>query len=147
MTACRTPGNVEVGDRLPTLRFGPVTRAMLARYAAASLDFNPIHIDTDFAHAAGRDDVIAHGMLSFGLAARLVSEWAGAAQVRLISGKFTAITHVGDVIVVSGRVRAIEAAEEGREIRIELSACVGETVTVVAEALVSSMSFTQPLAN
>jgi len=131
------PLDVAVGDLLPALRFGPVTREMLARYAAASLDFNPIHIDSDFAHAAGRDDVIAHGMLSFGLAARLVAEWAGAGRVRRIAGKFTAITHVGDEIVVSGRVCAIDTGDTGRRVRVELSAETAGTKTVVAEALVS----------
>lgn len=136
MTVNHSPDHVAVGDSLPKLRFGPVTRAMLACYAAASLDFNPIHIDTDFARDAGREDVIAHGMLSFGLAARLVSEWAGADTVRRIAGKFTAITHVGDEIVVSGRVRAIKLGKSSREIEVELIARVEDKETIVAEALI-----------
>lgn len=137
MTEIRSPDDIAVGDSLPTLRFGPVTRAMLARYAAASLDFNPIHIDTDFARAAWRDDVIAHGMLSFSLAARLVSEWAGADTVRRIAGRFTAITHVGDEIAVSGRVRAIKLGTSNREIEVELTARVKDKETIVAEALIA----------
>lgn len=137
MTVIHSPDDVAVGDSLPTLRFGPVTRAMLARYAAASLDFNPIHTDTDFARAGGGEDVIAHGMLSFGLAARLVSEWAGADTVRHLAGKFTAITHVGDEIVVGGRVRAIKLGKSNREIEVELIVRVKGKETVVAEALVA----------
>lgn len=136
MTEIPSPDNISVGDSLPTLRFGPVTRAMLARYAAASLDFNPIHIDTDFARAAAREDVIAHGMLSFGLAARLVSEWAGAGTVRRLAGKFTAITQVGDEIVVSGRVRTIKFGKADREIEVKLVARVQDKETIVAEALI-----------
>lgn len=44
--------NAKVGDLLPELSFGPVTRTMLALYAGASLDHNPIHIDSDFANCA-----------------------------------------------------------------------------------------------
>lgn len=125
-----------VGDCLPELRFGPITRAMLARYAAASLDFNPIHIDTDFAVSAGQTDVIAHGMLTFGLASRLVAEWAGPERISYLTGKFTAVTHVGDVIAVSGQVRAIETGPAGAEAVVELTACVDEVATVVGEARV-----------
>lgn len=123
-----------VGDCLPDLRFGPVTRAMLARYAAASLDFNPIHIDADFAVSAGQDDVIAHGMLTFGLASRLVAEWAGPERISRLTGKFTALTRVGDLITVSGHVRAIETGAAGPEAVVELVARVDAVATVVAEA-------------
>lgn len=136
MTAGRRATEVAVGDILPVIRFGPVTRTMLARYASCSLDFNPIHIDSDFAHAAGHQDVFAHGMLTFGLAARLVGEWAGTDRIVGISGKFTAITHVGDVITISGRVCAIISGPGGPVAHVELHACVGETQTVIAESSV-----------
>ncbi len=136
MTTNRTILNAAVGDCLPNLHFGPITRAMLARYAAASLDFNPIHIDADFAVSAGQGDVIAHGMLTFGLASRLVAEWAGPERISRLTGRFTAITHVGDVITVSGHVRAIEKGPAGPEAVVELAARVDEVATVIAEAWV-----------
>jgi acyl dehydratase len=42
----------------------PLTRAMLALFAGASGDHNPVHIDIDAARAAGLPDVIGHGMLT-----------------------------------------------------------------------------------
>jgi acyl dehydratase len=45
--------SVTIGDMLPSLSLRPLTRAMLASYAEASGDPNPIHIDADVARAAG----------------------------------------------------------------------------------------------
>ena len=42
-----------VGDELPAVAFGPYSRKLLALYAGASGDHNDIHIDVDFARAAG----------------------------------------------------------------------------------------------
>ncbi len=54
-----------------------LSRADLIRYAAASGDHNPIHWDERFAAEVGLGGVIAHGMLTMGLAVDLVSDWAG----------------------------------------------------------------------
>ena len=49
--------SVNVGDALPPLALPPLTRTTLALFAGASGDHNPIHIDIDFARAAGMPDV------------------------------------------------------------------------------------------
>ncbi|XVS63985.1 MaoC family dehydratase [Actinosynnema sp. CA-299493] len=67
---------VSVGDELPPLSIR-ITRADLVRYAGASGDFNPIHWNERFAREVGLPGVIAHGMLTMALAARVVTEWAG----------------------------------------------------------------------
>ena len=54
-----------------------LTRERLVRYAGASGDFNPIHYSDHFATALGMDSVIGHGMLTMGLAMRVVTDWAG----------------------------------------------------------------------
>ncbi|MEU4802187.1 MaoC family dehydratase [Actinosynnema sp. NPDC023587] len=67
---------VSVGDELPPLALR-ITRADLVRYAGASGDLNPIHWSERFATGVGLPGVIAHGMLTMGLAGRIVTEWAG----------------------------------------------------------------------
>jgi acyl dehydratase len=64
------------GEELPPLTVD-VTREQLVRYAGASLDFNPIHWNEAFAKEVGLPDVIAHGMLTMALGARLVTDWLG----------------------------------------------------------------------
>lgn len=66
----------QVGDELAPLTV-TLTRADLVRYAGASGDFNPIHWSDRFATALGMPGVLAHGMLTMGLALRVVTDWAG----------------------------------------------------------------------
>ncbi|PRY43513.1 MaoC family dehydratase [Umezawaea tangerina] len=67
---------VTAGDVLPPLSLR-ITRADLVRYAGASLDFNPIHWNERFAQEVGLPGVIAHGMLTMGMAVRVVTAWTG----------------------------------------------------------------------
>jgi len=54
-----------------------LTRDTLVRYAGASGDFNPIHYRDDVATSVGLDGVLAHGMLTMGLAVQPVVGWLG----------------------------------------------------------------------
>jgi acyl dehydratase len=74
-TSVRYDG-VEVGEQLPTRSF-PIARGDLVRYAGASGDFNPIHWNARFAIGVGLPDIIAHGMLTMAMTARLVTDWIG----------------------------------------------------------------------
>jgi acyl dehydratase len=67
---------MKVGDVFGPAAY-PVTREMLARYAEASGDHNPIHLDPEFATSVGLPDTIAHGMLTMGLAASALHSWFG----------------------------------------------------------------------
>ncbi len=59
----------------------PVTREMIAEFAAASFDHNPLHWDNDFmekTHFAGGkqfDDVIGHGLMTYSLMTRAMTDW------------------------------------------------------------------------
>ena len=96
--------DVQVGDELPVLALPPVSRLDLALYCGASGDHNPIHVDLDFARAAGMSDVFAQGMLSMAWLARLLTDWVPQERIRRYSVRFTAITQLGDVIHCRGRV-------------------------------------------
>jgi acyl dehydratase len=67
---------INVGDDLPAQTF-EIDRATLVRYAGASGDFNTIHWNARVAQEVGLPDVIAHGMLTMALAARVVTDWVG----------------------------------------------------------------------
>ena len=54
-----------------------LTRDSLVRYAGASGDFNPIHYRDDVAASVGLPGVLAHGMLTMGLAVQPVVDWLG----------------------------------------------------------------------
>ncbi|ADP18101.1 MaoC like domain protein 10 [Achromobacter xylosoxidans A8] len=114
--------DARAGDELPGFTAGPVSRLGLALYCGASGDHNPIHVDLDFARAAGMDDVFAHGMLSAAYLARLLTNWAPQSALREYAVRFVAITHVGDEVRCTGRVvERFEAQGEAR-LRVELHA-------------------------
>ncbi|MBO1016853.1 MaoC family dehydratase [Achromobacter sp. SD115] len=114
--------DARAGDELPGFTAGPVSRLALALYCGASGDHNPIHVDLDFARAAGMDDVFAHGMLSAAYLARLLTNWAPQSALREYAVRFVAITHVGDEVRCTGRVvERFEAQGEAR-LRVELHA-------------------------
>lgn len=69
-------GGIAVGDGVVSETFA-LTRDHLVRYAGASGDFNPIHYRDDVAQQAGLDGVLAHGMLTMGLAIAPVVAWLG----------------------------------------------------------------------
>jgi acyl dehydratase len=112
--------SVNAGDMLPSLSLPPVTRATLALYAGASGDHNPIHIDVDFARAAGMPDVFAHGMLLMAWLGRLLTNWAPQRDLREFGVRFSAMTHIGERITCTGQV--VEKAERDGErlVKIEV---------------------------
>ena len=111
--------DVQVGTQLPLLQTEPISRLTLALYCGASGDHNPIHVDSDFARAAGRDDVFAHGMLGMAYLARLVAGWVPQRAIHALSTRFVAITHVHDRITCSGSV--VEKLAD-RQVRLALTA-------------------------
>lgn len=68
--------NLTVGDVVAE-RTVHLTRESLVRYAGASGDFNPIHYRDDIAAAVGLPGVLAHGMLTMGLAVGTIESWLG----------------------------------------------------------------------
>jgi acyl dehydratase len=112
---------LQVGDSLPAFQTEPISRLALALYCGASGDHNPIHVDIDFARAAGQPDVFAHGMLSMAYLGRLLTSWVPQRQLRHFGVRFVAITQVGDRITSRGTVVEKFEAEGEKRMRLELS--------------------------
>lgn len=131
--------DVQVGDALPPMTFGPITRTMLALYAGASGDHNPAHIDSDFAKKAGLPDVFAHGMLSFGGLTRIVTQWSGIGRLRSFGARFVSMTQVHDLISFSGTVVERFEADGETRLRINLVAAAQDgRQTLLGEAIVAA---------
>jgi acyl dehydratase len=73
---------LEVGQVVAEQTFA-LTRDTLVRYAGASGDFNPIHYRDDIAQSVGLPGVLAHGMLTMGLAVQPVVDWLGGDSGRI----------------------------------------------------------------
>src|SRR5918912_2328613 len=98
----------EVGQSLPELRVTP-DRYLTVRYAGASGDFNPIHIDEEFARAVGLPGRILHGLWTMAQVARALTEAAGGPdRLRRLSVQFRGMGLLEQEITVSGTVRQVE---------------------------------------
>lgn len=129
-----------VGD-IVAERTVELSRDALVRYAGASGDFNPIHYRDDVATGVGLPGVIAHGMLTMGLAVQPVVDWAGGpARVADYQVRFTRPVVVdsadGATVSVTAKVGQLDA--EARVARIDLTTTFnGETVLGKAQVRVS----------
>jgi acyl dehydratase len=76
------------------------------RYAGASGDFNPIHIDEQFAKQVGLPGRILHGLWTMAQVARALTEAAGGPEkLRSLSVQFRGMGVPGEEIVITGTVR------------------------------------------
>jgi acyl dehydratase len=95
------------GDKLPELRITP-DAFLTYRYAGASGDFNPIHIDENFAQQVGLGGRILHGLWSMAQVSRAMTDAAGGPEkLKRLSVQFRGMGRMEQEIVVSGEVKEI----------------------------------------
>jgi acyl dehydratase len=114
----------KVGDQIPELRVTP-DKYLPHRYAGASGDFNPIHIDDEFAKMVGLPRNILHGLYSMGLVAKANAALAGGdpRALKRLSVQMRGMGIPEQEIVVSGTVKAVE----GDRVVVDTVAAQGET--------------------
>jgi len=117
---------VNQGDSIPELKVTP-DKYLPHRYAGASGDFNPIHIDTDFAQQVGLPRNILHGLYSMAQVARANAAAAGGdpRSLRRLEVQFRGMGVPESEITVTGTVREegdgivvvdAEAEQDGKKI-------------------------------
>jgi acyl dehydratase len=115
----------KVGDEVPELRVTP-DKYLPHRYAGASGDFNPIHIDDEFAKAVGLPRNILHGLYSMGLVAKANAVALAGGDPRALkrlSVQFRGMGVPEQEIVVSGTIRSVD----GDRIAVDTVAAQGDT--------------------
>ena len=119
--------DLNAGDSMPELKVTP-DKYLPHRYAGASGDFNPIHIDPEFAKAVGLPNTILHGLYMMGLAARAATDAAGGdpRSLKRLSVQFRGMGAPETEIDVTGTVKSVE---DGRVV-IDTVASQGENQTI-----------------
>jgi acyl dehydratase len=118
VTVISHPG---VGERLVHKTFPPITRHILALYCGASGDHNPMHVDLDFAKAAGFPDVFAHGMLVMAYLGQALTDAVAPGRIRSFSCRFAAITQLGAELACEGRVTELHEHNGEKRARLALT--------------------------
>ena len=119
--------NLNQGDQIADLKVTP-DKYLPHRYAGASGDFNPIHIDPEFAKAVGLPNTILHGLYMMGLTARAATEAAGGdpGSLKRLSVQFRGMGAPETEIVVTGTVKSVD----GDRVVIDTVAAQGENQTI-----------------
>ena len=94
---------VDMGAQFPPLAVGPISPETVTQFSMVQRDFNPIHVSTAAAQAAGFDGPIVHGVFIIGQFERLIRSWQ-AMEILSLQGRFLRPVSVGAALVLSGRV-------------------------------------------
>jgi acyl dehydratase len=111
------------GDQIPELKVTP-DKYLPHRYAGASGDFNPIHIDPEFAKAVGLPGTILHGLYGMALVARaaIVGVEGDARSLKRLSVQFRGMGFPEQEVTVTGSVKKAS----GDRIVLEMEAAQGD---------------------
>jgi acyl dehydratase len=117
--------DVKAGDAVPELRVTP-DKYLPNRYAGASGDYNPIHVDREFAESVGLPGTILHGLYSMGLVAKAASQGLAGGDPRALKKLTVQFRGMGlpeQEVVVTGSVTEVD----GERISVDLEAAQGDT--------------------
>jgi acyl dehydratase len=123
---------VTEGETIPELRVTP-DRFLPYRYAGASGDFNPIHIDAEFAKQVGLPGNILHGLYGMAQVARANADAAGGdpRKLKRLSVQFRGMGFPEQEIVVTGTVKEVR---DGRAVIDTVAEQGGNQIIRNAEA-------------
>lgn len=114
----------KAGDAVPELRVTP-DKYLTNRYAGASGDWNPIHIDAEFAKSVGLPSNILHGLYSMGLVAKAAAQGLAGGDPRALKKLTVQFRGMGlpeQEIEVTGSVKEVE----GNRVTVDLEARQGD---------------------
>ena len=112
------PRPTEPGAMLEPMTRGPISRSQIARFAAATGDFNPIHTDEAFAQKIGFPSIIAHGPLTLAFLTQALGRNFGPEKVRGVTAQFRAPVLPGDTLRIEGTVTGVADGRATCELRV-----------------------------
>jgi acyl dehydratase len=99
---------LSVGEYRELVLVEDLTRTQIVQYAGASSDFNPLHTDEVYAtQVAGFPSVFAHGMLTMGMTARILTDWVGDGRLLRYKARFLKQVWPGDTLTARAEVTAL----------------------------------------
>ena len=131
--------NIIVGHEIPEVIIEPLQKQDLIKYAKASGDYNPIHLDKNFANNIGLDNVIVHGMLIMAHLGKSIANSMTIPYLKHFSVQFSSITTLGEKLICSGQVIKIEKDKEKKIISLNLKVLnLSNDVKILGRAIFST---------
>ncbi len=109
-----------VGDELPPMVAGEVTRELITAYSQVSMDPNPMHTDEELAQSMGYPTVYAQGMLGMAMLAKHLGQVAGMGKLRQIKCRFKTMTWPGETITCRAKVTGVESEGSKTLVKVEI---------------------------
>ena len=131
--------NIIVGHEIPEVIIEPLQQQDLIKYAKASGDYNPIHLDKNFANNIGLDNVIVHGMLIMAHLGKSIANSMTISYLKHFSVQFSSITTLGEKLICSGQVIKIEKEKEKKIISLNLKVLnLSNDIKILGKAIFST---------
>ena len=131
--------SIIVGHEIPEVIIEPLQQQDLIKYAKASGDYNPIHLDKNFANNIGLDNVIVHGMLIMAHLGKSIANSMTISYLKHFSVQFSSITTLGEKLICSGQVIKIEKDKEKKIISLNLKVLnLSNDVKILGRAIFST---------
>ncbi len=113
--------DLAVGDSHRKTLVEDLSRTQIVMYAGASGDFNPMHTDEVYAtQVAGFDTVMAHGQLTLGMTASVVTSWLTGATLDAFGARFHRSVWPGATLVTTATVSAVTVDDAGARAELDL---------------------------
>lgn len=104
--------DLEIGATHSAVVTEDLTRTQIVQYAGASGDYNPLHSDEIYAtQIAKYPSIFAHGMLTMGMAGRMLTDYVGDGRLLTFGGRFKSQVWPGDRLTATATVNAVNAAD------------------------------------
>lgn len=123
--------DIKIGDAIPSLSFS-ITQEMINQYAEVSSDFNPLHLDEEFAKGTVFKGTIAHGLMTLAFVSQTMMRWhwngwvsGGAMNISFISP-----LRPGDQVIINGKIIEIKEALKKVVIELDVSNQRGQKILV-----------------
>jgi len=125
---------IQIGDKATFSK--TMTESDIFAFSAITGDFNPIHVNAEFAKESVFKQRVVHGMLTAGLVDQTLTHIGGAGNIHLSQFvKFMAPVHIGDTMTVLSEVVSKDAAKNRVTVKSTVTNQAGKTV-LEGEALI-----------
>ena len=127
--------DIQIGDKATFSK--TMTESDIFAFSAITGDFNPIHVNVEFAKESIFKQRVVHGMLTAGLVDQTLTHIGGAGNIHLSQFvKFMAPVHIGDTVTVLSEVVSKDAAKNRVTVKSTVTNQAGRTV-LEGEALIT----------
>ena len=112
---------IKVGDELPELRKGPVTRQMLVEWCAAENDYYNLHYDERVAQQMKLPGTPIQGTFKYAMMGQMVERWlTGSGSLRRITASYRGLNLEGETVTARGKVLSCQPADGGGLIELDV---------------------------